>query len=317
MTGHTPLTPGATRRLASGTLRYFLDHGATDQDGLLTLGWHGRYEPMIQTYSGPASPYWASKGFLGLLMPPDHPVWTADEEPLPAETHDAATALGPTGMLLQSTAADGLVRLHNHGSNHVGDNEDPGYARFAYSTRTGPTSGDSERDNHFALILDGVPTRRLTADPLGSAPDRAVSAHTPHPGIRIVSATLVHGRAEVRAHLVTGAPEPTPVRQTGWARHTEAVTTQLHPVHGYAPEVRQLPGGSTLFGNTSEILAVEGATTGPASLFVALASLTGEADPAPVATLADIRVQSPHVIHVTWQDGTAAVLHIPEESEES
>ncbi|MEU2245923.1 DUF2264 domain-containing protein [Streptomyces sp. NPDC019224] len=317
LTGHTPLTPGATRRLASGTLRYFLDRGAVDRDGLLTLGWHGAHEPMIQPYSGPASPYWASKGFLGLLMPPDHPVWTADEEPLPAETEDAVTTLGPTGMLLQSTAADGLVRLHNHGSNHVGDDEDPGYARFAYSTRSGPTHGDAERDNHFALILDGEPTRRLTADPLGTGPGRAVSAHTPHPGVRVVSAILVHGRAEVRAHLVTDAPDGTPVRQTGWARCDRTVTAQLHPVHGYATGVRRLPGGPTMFGETSELLAVDGVTTGPRSLFVALASLTGEADPAPVSTLADIRVHSPHEIHVTWHDGTTAVLRIPEESEES
>ncbi|OKJ78240.1 DUF2264 domain-containing protein [Streptomyces sp. CB02460] len=311
LTGHTPLTPGATRRLASGTLRHFLDHGATDRDGLLTLGWHRPYEPMLQTYSGPASPYWASKGFLGLLMPPDHPVWTADEEPLPAETADAVTVLGPTGMLLQSTAADGLVRLHNHGSNHVGDEEDPGYARFAYSTRTGPTHGSAERDNHFALLWDGGdPTARLTADPLG----HAASAHTPHPGVRVVSATLAHGRAEVRAHLVTGAPEGTPVRQTGWATGDDGtLTAQLHPVHGYGDAVRELPGGDTMFDETSRLLAVDGATTGPRSLFVALASLTGEADPAPVETLAGIRVQSPHEIQVTWHDGTTAVLRLPEE----
>ncbi|SEC80563.1 hypothetical protein SAMN05216483_2440 [Streptomyces sp. 2131.1] len=311
MTGHTPLTPGATRRLASGTLGYFLDRGATGRDGLLTLGWHGPYEPVLQTYSGPASPYWASKGFLGLLMPPDHPVWTADEEPLPAEREDAVTVLGPTGLLLQSTAADGLVRLHNHGSNHVGDDEDPGYARFAYSTRTGPTHGDAERDNHFALLVDGgEPTARLTADPLG----HAASAHTPRPGVRVVSATLAHGRAEVRAHLVTGAPEGTPVRQTGWATgDDQALTAQLHPVHGYEGGVRERPGGDTMFGETSRLLAVEGTTTGPRSLFVALASLTGEADPAPVDTLAGIHVHSPHEIRVAWHDGTTAVLRLPEE----
>ncbi|MEU5821752.1 DUF2264 domain-containing protein [Streptomyces sp. NPDC047803] len=314
MTGHTPLTPGATRRLASGTLGYFLDRGATDRDGLLTLGWHGPYEPMLQTYSGPASPYWASKGFLGLLMPPDHPVWTADEEPLPAEREDAVTVLGPTGMLLQSTAADGLVRLHNHGSNHVGDDEDPGYARFAYSTRTGPTHGDAERDNHFALLVDGATTARPTADPLGTGPGHAASAHTPRPGVRVVSATLAHGRAEVRAHLVTGAPDGTPVRQTGWALGDDrTLTAQLHPVHGYDGEVREWPGGPTMFGAASGLLAVDGATTGDRSLFVALASLTGEADPEPVAGLADIRVNSPHEIHVTWHDGTTAVLRLPEE----
>ncbi|WP_326694198.1 DUF2264 domain-containing protein [Streptomyces sp. NBC_01766] len=378
LTGHTPLSPGATRRLASGTLRYFLDPAApdgrtheraTDEHGLLTLGWHGPYAPIIQTYSGPASPYWASKGFLGLLMPADHPVWTADEEPLPSETADTVTTLATPHLLIQSTAADGLVRLHNHGSNHVGQDEDPGYARYAYSTRTGPTSpattdsGSTDaaaagsgsgtdsgadatehapRDNHFALLTDAGPTVRGPATPLTSGSGWAASVTTPLPGVRIVSATLAHGRAELRAHLVLGAEPGTPVRQTGWATTpatpvpaapatptpaaptappaspgtaaTGALTAQLHPVHGYTGTPRQLAAGSTLFGPRSDVLALDGRTTAPASLFVSLASLTAEPDPAPVDTLADIRVNDPRTIHVTWQDGTTAVLHLPEES---
>jgi hypothetical protein len=88
LTGRTPLSPGETRRLASGALKYFLDRGAVDDNGLLTLGWHGPNSAVLQGYSGPASPYWASKGFLGLLLPPDHEVWTATEEPRPAERAD-------------------------------------------------------------------------------------------------------------------------------------------------------------------------------------------------------------------------------------
>ena len=89
LTGRTPLTPGETRRLSSGALKYFLERDAVDEHGLLTLGWHGPDEAILQGYSGPASPYWASKGFLGLLLPPDHEVWTAAEEPGPAERADA------------------------------------------------------------------------------------------------------------------------------------------------------------------------------------------------------------------------------------
>ena len=29
------------------------------------MGWHREFEPVTQMYSGPASPYWASKAFLG------------------------------------------------------------------------------------------------------------------------------------------------------------------------------------------------------------------------------------------------------------
>ncbi|MFF9849881.1 DUF2264 domain-containing protein [Streptomyces litmocidini] len=318
LTGHTPLTPGATRRLASGTLRYFLDRGegrgATDERGLLTLGWHGPYPPLVQEYSGPGSPYWASKGFLGLLLPAGHPAWTDPEEPLPAERADTVRAFAPAGLLVQTTAADGLVRLHNHGSNHVhsapGEGDDPGYARHAYSTRTGPTTGPAPADNHFALIVEGKATTRGPAVPTGTGPDRAASLHHPLPGVRVLSATLVHGRAELRAHLVLDAPEGTPVRQTGWAVTPDGPHAQLHPVHGYAPDVRELPTGETLQGPGSRTLALHGVTSGPATLFVALASLTAEPDPAPVSDLAHVRVTGPRTLHVTWLDGTTAHLDI-------
>ncbi|GGT61112.1 DUF2264 domain-containing protein [Streptomyces purpureus] len=316
LTGHTPLTPGATRRLASGTLRHFLDRGATDDRGLLTLGWHGPYAPVIQSYSGPASPYWAAKGFLGLLLPPGHPAWTDPEQPLPAETADAVTPLAAPGLLIQSTAADGLVRLHNHGSNAGAApapgrdrTDDPLYARFAYSTRTGPTAPGDQADNHFALVVGGKVTTRGPATPHGTGPGWAASRHTPLRGIQILSATLAHGRAEVRAHLVTGAPEGTPVRQTGWATTPGGPTAQLHPVHGYArrTETVEMDTGSTLQGPRSRTAALHGTVTGPRALFVALASLTAEPEPAPVATLATVRIDG-GTIEVTWQDGTTTAL---------
>lgn len=317
LTGHTPLTPGATRRLASGTLRYFLDRGACDERGLLTLGWHGPYPPVVQSYSGPASPYWASKGFLGLLLPTDHPAWTDREEPLPAERADTVRPVAPAALLIQTTAADGLVRLHNHGSNHVASDpagdDDSGYARFAYSTRTGPTAPPDPADNHFALVVDGRVTRRGPATPVGTGPDWAASLHTPLPGIQVLSATLAHGRAELRAHLVLGAPAGTPVRQTGWATPPDGPTAQLHPVHGYPPttETVELPTGATLHGGpTTRTAALHGTTgDGPDTLFVALASLTAEPAPAPVTDLATVQVAG-RALQVTWQDGTTTALDL-------
>ncbi|WP_411141588.1 DUF2264 domain-containing protein [Streptomyces sp. x-80] len=389
LTGHTPLTPGATRRLTSGALRHFLDRGAVTEDGLLPLGWYGEYAPMLQVYSGPGSPYWASKGFLGLLLPADHPAWTAPEEPLPAETADAVLPLGPTGLLVQSTVSDGLVRLHNHGSNSVLSDADPYYTRYAYSTRTGPTAsdgpigptasgalagptapdaladgsapeglvggsapeglvggsapdglagdsapdglagdsapdglaGDSTSDNHFALLIDGSPTTRGPATPHGTGPDWAASTHTPRqadgtelPGVRILSATLVHGRAELRAHLVTGATPGTPVRQTGWATTPDGPTAQLHPVHGYSGPPRETATGSTPFGPHTRTATLDGTVSDPqGTLFLSLASLTAEPTPAPLHTLATTRI-TPHAIHVTWHDGTTSHLPFPHHS---
>ncbi|MFE0191903.1 DUF2264 domain-containing protein [Streptomyces sp. NPDC058989] len=330
LTGHTPLAPGAVRRLASGALRHFLDRGAVGADGLLPLGWYGPYAPMLQRYSGPGSPYWAAKGFLGLLLPPDHPAWTAREAPLPAEAADTVKPLGGTGLLLHSTASDGLVRVHNHGSNATLGAPDPYYARFAYSTRTGPTGDEAALpDNHFALLVDGRPTTRGPAAPYGHGPDWTASTHTPRhahgtgpTGIRVLSLTAVHGRVEVRAHLVTGAAPGTPVRQTGWATTPGGPTAQLHPVHGYdTPRARPAPTGSTLFGPRTETAVLEG-TVGPdaeGTLFVALASLTGDPAPAPVHTLATTRLSrhgGRHVLHLTWHDdGTTSHLLLPPPAE--
>lgn len=189
--------------------------------------------------------------------------------------------------------------------------DDPGYARQAYSTRTGPTTGETPADNHFALVVEGRTTHRGAAVPAGTGPGWAASRHTPHPGVRVLSATLAHGRAEVRAHLVLGAPEGTPVRQTGWATTPGGPSAQLHPVHGYPAdgEAVELRTGETLQGPGSRTLALHGVTDGPAALFVALASLTAEPDPAPVAELANVRVTG-RTLRVTWRNGTTARLDL-------
>lgn len=262
LTGHTPLAPGVSRRLLSGSVRYFLQRGALGQDGLLTLGWHGPHEATLQGYSGPASPYWASKGLLPLLIPEDDPLWTAREEPAPSEGPDRALALPSAGLLIQTTGGDGLVRLHNHGSDHVPAHEgesahaaDPLYERLAYSTRTGPTANRNVPDNHFAVEVptpDGsafTAARRLRVRPLGAAtgPDGtwgwAASWHTPVfpdgapmlPGLRVQSLTFVRGPYELRAHRVLGAPEGTRVRLTGWA-------CGPRPGDPHGPEVEEVPG---------------------------------------------------------------------------
>ncbi|MEU5661680.1 DUF2264 domain-containing protein [Streptomyces longwoodensis] len=287
LTGHTPLPPGETRRLASGALKYFLERGAVDSHGLLTLGWHGPDESVLQGYSGPASPYWASKGFLGLLLPADHPEWTAPEEPGPAEREDAATGLAAPNWLIQSTRSDGLVRLHNHGSEDV--RWDPYYTRLAYSTVTAPTSSnDASPDN--SVVVGGDPARTGIV-PLGVGDGWAASRHTAAGGTaEVTSLVVARGAVEVRAHLVTGAAPGTPVRVTGWAP-ADGVRAELVPVAG-------------LSANDADVAGLTGGTGAGPTLFVALARLTGEPDPAPLEDLVTVEVDSAREVHLQWSDGT-------------
>ncbi|WP_226961667.1 MULTISPECIES: DUF2264 domain-containing protein [Streptomyces] len=232
----TPLAPGLTRRSASGILRYFLDRGALDERGLLSLGWHGRFEPLRQIYSGPASPYWASQAFTGLLLPPDHPVWTEPEQRLPVERGDFVRVIAAPGWLASGTVADGVVRVVNHGTDHTPPDrparDDPCYARLAYATHTGPDlgppldlSGDPEAhprdgdaradqgpDNRVALLADdNAPSHRSPLRRRTLHDHTAVSEHTPHwpvlgepdrerwpSGPTVVTASVVNGPWEVR-----------------------------------------------------------------------------------------------------------------------
>lgn len=321
VTGHTPLTPGASRRLISGSLRYFLDRGAVGADGLLGLGWHGPHGATLQRYSGPASPYWASKAFVCLLAPPTHPLWTATEEAAPAEGPDRVLALPAPGLLIQSTRADGIVRLHNHGSDHVGPDEpeaardeDPLYSRQAYSTRSGPTEAANTPDNHLAVVVAGARSVRRRIHPLGAGQGDgwgwAASWHRPVfpgapptvPGLRVESVTFVRGRHELRVHRVYGAPSGARVEQTGWATGPEEpLRSELHPVHGWeARDEARAPAGTafTRWARMPRLAAGAGGT----GLYAALVALTCGPQPAPIAEAVTRVTAGDGSIEVRWAD---------------
>ncbi|MDL5205688.1 DUF2264 domain-containing protein [Streptomyces sp. ALI-76-A] len=325
LTGDTPLSPGTSRRLASGSLRYFLERGALTGDGLLSLGWYGPHEATLQSYSGPASPYWASKAFVSLLAPAGHPLWTSREEAAPVEEADRVLSLPAPGLLVQATRADGIVRLHNHGSDHVRPHEgeapegdDPHYGRQAYSTRTGPTAAGNVADNHLSVEVDGRRSVRRRIHPLGAGHGDgwgwAASWHRPVftggppmvPGLRVESVTVAHGRYELRVHRVVGAPAGARVTQTGWATGPEEdLVSALHGLHGWSgsAEPARAPQGTayTRWARVPRLVGRAGGTT----VHVGLATLTGEAvTDGPGEAVTSVAVEGAEV-EVVWAGGGA------------
>ncbi len=239
----TPLTPGRTRRLTSAVANHFVESGSYDESGLLPIGWHGPFEAMRELYSGSGSPYWASKGFAGLVLSDDHPVWTAPEEPLPIESGDISFALPKLGWIVSGTREDGIVRMVQHGGDHTSPDrlsiDVPGYARHAYATHAAPEYGIWYLvDSHVALVTaDGRVSHRSPALQLGTDTDlgtdtfidasRAVSRHRAHwwresglipndvhrqheddrfeVGPWLTTASLLHGPWEVRLARVDRA----------------------------------------------------------------------------------------------------------------
>ncbi len=258
--------PGLLRRAASGIAKHFVDHGAVDERGILPIGWHGAWPALAQSYSGPGSPYWASKAFLGLSLPADHPVWTATEEPLPAESADQSFVIAAPGWLVSSRRRDGIVRVVNHGTDHArpGDvlPESPLYSRLAYSTATSPVllPRDGALDQSVVLVdAEGAGTsrmgfervatartarqtllgisrwraRRVALQP-GAGDDgfaRAGTVRRDGPDLEVVS--LVRDGWEVRLVRLRGEAEPgLRLRVSGWAvPDDEGAEEEISTVH--------------------------------------------------------------------------------------
>jgi hypothetical protein len=309
----TPLNPGQSRRIASGAAKFFLDGGAYD-GGLPSLGWLGAFDPMTQEYSGPASPYWTSKAFVGLLLPADHPVWTAVEEPSPLESMDAVRhAVGPN-YLLHSTAADGIARVLNHGSDkyYAPGPDDPHYRRLAYSSHTAPLFTEDPVDNHFAVLdATGTPSRRARIHRLKAGQGQAASWHAPvwndaddpaDSPWRVATGTAATAGYELRIHAVE-APDALGlrVRDGGYALagvlppglhdgvlSVAGLYARMWPLFGYSGSGTFRAEGVSPLGPHSACGYVEGQLTGRRSIFASLAYVGGKAPGAvPAAVVID------------------------------
>lgn len=288
----SPLAPGVTRRVASGVLRHFTERGVPDERGLLPLGWYGTFLPATQPYSGPASPYWAAKGFLGLMLPADHPVWTHRERPAPIDSADQVVPLPAPGFLLHATARDGIVRLLNHGSDRDAPPDDPHYAKLAYSSRTAPeTSPDAWEesiDNHIGFLLpSGRVTRRLGIRRILLSGHRAASRYESEHG-DIETHAIVAGPWEIRVHFARGS---LPVREGGYAladaappaadtgrtwavcRRDDGLTSAIIGLYGWRAADIARHTDSNAFGRHS---AIPYLTADTAGVHISLVLLTGE-----------------------------------------
>ena len=255
LTGSPTLKPGLVRRAASGLVKNFAIHGAPDDEGILSMGWYGPWRGLAQSYSGPGSPYWACKGLLGLALDEDHEVWTATEEPLPAdEAGTAVRAMPVPGWVVAS--ADGIQRVINHGTDHDRPDSDradsPLYAHMGYSTATFPPLDSGSWVNPAAqsvCLVDslGRASHRSGFEFLGTVTQEPSPCHTvgmaasrthahwvdPHPtqflhgsgyvgdatpAGEITVVSVVRGPWEVRSvRLESVSPDASGLRFSGWA----------------------------------------------------------------------------------------------------
>jgi hypothetical protein len=272
-----PSTPaGMLRRAASLVVSHFLENGALDSHGLLTIGWHGPWRPLAQAYSGPGSPYWAVKGMLGLALPAEHPLWTVEEQRLPVERADVVRVVRAPGWLVSGTVSDGIVRVVNHGTDHAhagaprGDS--PLYARLGYSTATCPPLDDAS----WADPTDQAVTP-LSAD--GRAAHRSGMRTGPLRVLETAAGPVAAGASAGMTYWLDADPEQQH-HGSGWTGRyrAAAVVTVVSYLRG--PWELRLS-----MVDTAVPLRISGWPAGPGDTTTRLAPVLGE----PVADGTDVR----------------------------
>jgi len=137
LNGNNTLSPGLARRIASGNLKYFWEHGCLGENGLLNMGFWGTNYSVPEYYINPGDPYFALYGLSCLLIPGDDPFWTAKEEAMPADAAGGRKILPGAEMIFHVSSVDGEARMYPVGQPHDLTERTIQYCQHAYSSALG------------------------------------------------------------------------------------------------------------------------------------------------------------------------------------
>ncbi len=147
---HT-MDAGWARRIVSGALSDFVTRPEFWENGVPTLGFYGHFEPVLQTYSCAASPFWMFLPFVALGLPEDSPFWTATENDGDwneiGQGSETKVLPGP-GFAITAHGASGAAELRAAKVHAPG----PGYSRLCYNTAF-PWEDDDKADGGTAMAF--------------------------------------------------------------------------------------------------------------------------------------------------------------------
>lgn len=213
------VSPGLARGITLKNISYFQEN-ARLEEGVLPPGFLYSAPQTVENYTSDGGAYWCTKAFLALLMPEDHPFWTAPEESLPAERGPfRVTPENPRiRMILAGEPGEGVV-LYNNTAHYLQDHKKTQffldmagfYSKFAYHSRAGfgiSTRDSVSFDGTISLTTpDGsLESHRFGFEDLGEQNGFLVSRHFPFsndPATWIVTWLLpLKGSLHVRVHQV-------------------------------------------------------------------------------------------------------------------
>ena len=208
--GCLDIPAGEVRTMCNGAMKFFFDHEILTDRNHLSMGFLRPCSEMLEHYSCGGSPYWATKAFNLLLIPPKDPFWTTPEEPLPIQRENYSVPLRPAGLLLVGHKKTGHVQLINQKSYHDKPEYNDKYTKFAYSSIFSYEARQIYKnfncDNVLQFSLDGINFRqRWEMEHLYCEKDFAASRYPLYdvdPAGSIHTWILVKGDSMINLHRV-------------------------------------------------------------------------------------------------------------------
>lgn len=256
--GIEPFTLGQMKGLITRHIESWLKKDIFDRDGILTIGYGYPNLIMAEAYNAPGSPYWAFKSFAVLMLPDNHPFWSAEAEPFPE--------IEP---LSSQPFADKLMYHHgNHAAAYpVGIFSPAGhgqsvakYGKFAYDTCFGFNVAKScynvyenAPDSMLAFEVNGdCHVRRISLDARISE-NETWSRWNPYPGIVVETTIIPDENGHTRYHKIYSEVECY-AYDTGYAVACRDEDNAMQTVNGNSVTVENVFSSCTVSGEGEAVV---------------------------------------------------------------
>jgi len=201
---------GQVKGLYLANLRHWATRPIGGRDGVLSVGYGYETHRLAESYNSPGSPYWAMSAFLALAVAEDHPFWTAEEEPVPADR----------GPVVQAVPRFVISRDHEQVLLITGGQRAPAwvdqgpakYQRLAYSSRfgfsadAGRADGTGTGDSTLWLVdAQGDCRRRGTTTGVAVVGELVVSTWCPWPDVEVDTVVWAAAPWHGRVHRIRSA----------------------------------------------------------------------------------------------------------------
>lgn len=212
--GVEPFPVSVIKGIIARNLSWWSQMPIFDNAGIITVGYGYNQPQLAEEYSTYGSPNWCLKSFILLMLPDNHPFWTAEEAPLPplGNIH----VIKPANMILQKV--NGISYLYpalriGCGANHYIEK----YHKFVYSSKHAFSISGSCRDLSSAgadstLIFerDGVFFPRSRYSEYNVTDDgKIISEWSPFGGVNVETTITPTPTGHIREHIIKSNSEYT------------------------------------------------------------------------------------------------------------